>query len=1189
MRRLLLLLMLPLLFSNYVESQVFISQDFNSTTIPPGWTEVGFFSTDVNPCDTRSVRRNFWSSGITGQLTSPTAIADGADIDVSFDYKIIDFSFPNPATTGNFGQMILQYTVDGGATYINYDTINESNHVPSTSCVTFTSTIDGADVPAGSVFGWRLSGTWFSGDYFFYVDNFLAAEESTCPFVTNFSSNLLSSSEVQLSWTAGGTETEWDIEYGPAGFTLGNGVVENTTNNPTNISGLIPHTSYDFYIRAVCGPGDLSLAVGPINVFTGHCLPIYTNTSDYLSLFQTTTAQQNVTYVNSSFPTNGLDNLVHSDTVSHFAGGSFDFTTNFEGGQNTIAIWVDWNNDLVFDPSEQIFVGTAPSSFPLNALNGTASIPAGVAQGDYIMRVRAIWSSVTPDPCTTFSWGSAIDLVLNVGNPPACPPPLDFDLVSTQFTSAIVEWDTLVTTSSFALEWGAPGFTPGTGTEIGASSTTATIDTITGLDPETNYDIYVIADCGADSSSWVGPLSIFTGYCVPSTSGTFSFITLFETSDATQNVVYTATAHPGSPGYLNLSASDTIKVEENETFNITAAFSSSQTTLIWVDWNQDLVFDPSEQVFVDQSPINVPINGVIQVPSTVTPGVYRLRVRTVLGTATSTLNTDPCQSLTSSNMILDYALEILPAPSCPRPSDLMVSNILPSSADVAWTAGGNETEWELQYGPAGFTPGTGTSVVTTNNPYALTGLDVDTEYDIYVRGICAVGDTSTWRGPENFMTPCNVFSAPFFEDFDDASVWISGTGFNNVGSEISSCWDRTTDPFQWGTRVGATSSTATGPSTDASGSGKYVFTSSNTGTNGQEARLWTPLIDLSSINDPRFQFSYHMFGSFVDSLNLFISNDNGATWDSLLTIVGMQQFNKTDAWKDTVLDLSNWANDTIIIEFYNIRRGINDNIAVDELKILPCVPTPGVDGEEDVCRLDVTVDLNTIITPAYNYGKWSFPSNETLINGSIMNVATLPSGTYEVFYITEGLCANDTTVATLNIFPPSSAGQNGTITVCRNEPINLFAGLNGNVDMGGTWYDPQDNPLPNSQPIASNIGGSFNFDYIVSNGVCPADTQFVEVIVLQSCDYLSIGEEKMGNISVYPNPATSHLVIANDANFESMTIEMLDINGRVVLVDNNSLMNNNQAEITIDHLTPGVYTLRLHNQEGQRTFKIVKQ
>lgn len=1006
---------------------------------------------------------------------------------------------------------------------------------------------------------------------------------STCPMPIALTLTNVGLNEQELSWTEGGTETEWNIEYGIEGFTQGTGTIINTTNLSETIAGLTSSTNYDFYVQAVCGPGDESFWAGPVTGFSGYCEPIYTFTDDYLSLFETTSAQQNITYTATAQPSpNGFANLIGSDTISHFEGGTFDFTTNFQSGSNTIVIWVDWNQDLVFDPSELVYQDNQPGPH-----NGSITVPVGTPQGDYVMRVRSRWLSTVPTPCSSETYGSAIDLTLNVGNPPNCPPPSDFDIVSTQSTSVVVEWDTLSATSSFALEWGAPGFTPGTGTEIGTSTTTALTDTITGLDPETNYDVYVLADCGGDSSIWVGPLNVFTGYCSPSYNNTTEWITDFETTSGIGNdIVYNSTVFPPN-GLDNIIGSQLVSIFAGDDVEFDVAYTASwpNTVAIWVDWNDDLVFDSTELMYYFGSTSHLS-SGQFTVPAGTPSGNYVMRVRAAYGSTVA--NLEPC-NVQSWGSAVDMEIEILPAPSCPRPSDLIASNLLPNSADIEWTAGGNETEWELEYGPAGFTPGAGTFIVTSDNPYALAGLDPDTAYEIYVRGICDVGDTSLWRGPSNFMTPCNVFSAPFLEDFDDASVWISGTGFNNVDSEISSCWDRTTDPFQWGTRVGATSSAATGPSTDASGSGKYVFTSSNTGTNGQEAKLWTPLIDLSTINDPRFQFSYHMYGSFVDSLNLFISNDNGATWDSLLTIVGMQQVNKTDAWIDTLLDLSNWANDTVIIEFYNIRTGANDNVAVDELKILPCVPTPGVDGEEDICRLDVTVDLNTIITPAYNYGKWSFPANESLINDNIMNVATLPTGTYEVFYITEGLCDNDTTVATLNIFPPSSAGENGTIEACRNEPLNLFAGLNGNVDMGGTWFDSQGNQLPNSQPTASNIGGSFNYDYIVSNGVCPSDTQFVEVIVSQACDYLSIGEEKLGNISVYPNPATNHVVIANESNFDAMTIEMLDVNGRVVLVDNNSLMNNNQAEITIDHLTPGVYTLRLKNNDGQRTFKIVKQ
>ena len=50
---------------------------------------------------------------------------------------------------------------------------------------------------------------------------------------------------------------------------------------------------------------------------------------------------------------------------------------------------------------------------------------------------------------------------------------------------------------------------------------------------------------------------------------------------------------------------------------------------------------------------------------------------------------------------------------------------------------------EIEYGVSGFTQGTGTSLVVAANPYTLTGLSSATSYDVYIRAICAAGDTSS--------------------------------------------------------------------------------------------------------------------------------------------------------------------------------------------------------------------------------------------------------------------------------------------------------------------------------------------------------------------------------------------------------------------------------------------------------------
>ena len=61
--------------------------------------------------------------------------------------------------------------------------------------------------------------------------------------------------------------------------------------------------------------------------------------------------------------------------------------------------------------------------------------------------------------------------------------------------------------------------------------------------------------------------------------------------------------------------------------------------------------------------------------------------------------------------------------SCPAPTLQTVSNITTTSADLGWTAGGSETIWNIEWGPAGFTQGSGTMITgTSSNPYSLSGL-----------------------------------------------------------------------------------------------------------------------------------------------------------------------------------------------------------------------------------------------------------------------------------------------------------------------------------------------------------------------------------------------------------------------------------------------------------------------------------
>lgn len=72
--------------------------------------------------------------------------------------------------------------------------------------------------------------------------------------------------KINVNWTAGGTETSWEVQYGNAGFGIGSGTVLQSTLTTKQISGLQANQSYDFYVRAKCSATTNSNWVGPFNV-----------------------------------------------------------------------------------------------------------------------------------------------------------------------------------------------------------------------------------------------------------------------------------------------------------------------------------------------------------------------------------------------------------------------------------------------------------------------------------------------------------------------------------------------------------------------------------------------------------------------------------------------------------------------------------------------------------------------------------------------------------------------------------------------------------------------------------------------------------------------------------------------------------------------------------------------------------
>jgi len=607
-------------------------------------------------------------------------------------------------------------------------------------------------------------------------------------------------------------------------------------------------------------------------------------------------------------------------------------------------------------------------------------------------------------------------------------------------------------------------------------------------------------------------------------------------------------------------ASDNNGCYSEETVNVTVNVSPVNVDLASVDASCNSGADGSfviEAVACGEVSLTAPftfsVNGSAagSTPNDLSAGLYEIVVFDGNGDSSST-----------------YYLNV---GSAPGPSDLVINELTDTSVEVSWVSNGSETLWTVEYGTAGFTPGSGEeigSIAFTDTVGYINNLDGNTAYDYYVVADCGTGVNGDWT-LISFTTNCGVYALPFEETFEaDSDTRICWYNINEEGEED---WSYATGS---GAGIGGSAQNAYEGDLNA----RFISTPS-----GGVTKLASPRFDLSNQDSVALVFAYaqEVWAGDQNTTKVYLKNTDTANWVEIASYS-----DDTPEWTLDTLFIVDTTNQ-LEIAFEGTNNWGRANV-VDQIQILPCSIEPGIDGSANVCRAENTVDLNQFITQGETFGYWSFPANETFVDGSIADVQFLPAGTYDFLYVVKTPCAADTTVASLVIYNPSSAGNDGADSVCLNEPYNLLSSLSGNIDLGGDWIDPQGNNLGFPEITASNIPGSYNYQYITSNGVCEADTSTVLLFVDGGCDYLGLMEADLSFFELYPNPTTGIFNIqANDAE-GFFSVEVTDLNGRIVRTFKNYITGNEIKSVDLKNSEPGTYFVKVYNNNVFKTFRVVK-
>lgn len=812
----------------------------------------------------------------------------------------------------------------------------------------------------------------------------------TCfpPSNVSFSNRALNS--VTMDWTTGGA-SNWQIEYEVQGFVQGTGMMLNASNDTIDILNLMGGTCYDFYVRDSCGPGDVSIWVGPFT-FCTLCNPVsapWTENFDgagWASGFggDNTNNQINSCWVrpNANNPnfgtrTGGTGSAGSGPSADVSGTGNYIFTEASNGATGTGEInspLVIVSNSLTTPQlaySYHMF-GNNIQTLEVQIDNGsgftslkTITGAQQTASGDAWLEDTINLTSYKGDTVILkflgtnngFNGDISIDEV-SIREAPTCFDPTNLGLLAVSFDEAEVFWTT-GGASNWNVEYGAQGYTQGSGTQIAATNDTTAI---TGLNASTCYDFYVQDDCGGgDVGNWVGPFTFCT-LCNPFTApwtenfdgGTWITgtggantnnqldICWIRPNDNNPNFgtrtggTFTGPSGPstdvsGGGNYLYTESSGGAN-GAGEVLSPYIIVSNSMTTpQLSYYYHMFGANIQSLEVQIDNGSGFTSLKTITGAQQNASADPWLQDTITITSYKGDTVRFKFIG--TNNGFAGDIAIDevaVDEAPTCFAASNLGVNNIGSQSAEIFWTTGG-ASNWNVQYGVQGFAIGAGTMINASNDTTNLTGLTASTCYDYYVRDSCAPGDVGVWVGPFTFCTLCNLFNAPWSENFD-GPTWVPGAGAGNAGNDIDQCWRRPdiNNP-NFGTRTGGTGSFNTGPASDVSGAGNYLYTEASASPGAGEIN--TPsIVVTSTLVAPQLEFSYHMAGGGVVSLEVQIDNGSGFG-PSVKTITGAQQNGSNDPWLTDTLDLTAYSGDTIIVKFIGTNNNFAGDIAIDEVSI----------------------------------------------------------------------------------------------------------------------------------------------------------------------------------------------------------------------------------------------------------------
>ncbi len=458
--------------------------------------------------------------------------------------------------------------------------------------------------------------------------------------------------EATLKWDAV-TGNKYDVRYREVGSS--SWTVIETLIPSVILRGLDPETQYQAQIRSKCDADNsaYSTAINFTTTAITYCESGGNSVDDeYIRRVQLGSIDNQTTNAtgytdHTSLSTNLAKGQEHSITITPgWTGNAFD---------DGYAVYIDYNRDGDFyDEGETVWTKSPSKTTPVST---TFEVPADAVEGATRMRISLAYESIAA-ACGSFRFGETEDYTVVIqaeeGDTQAPTAPTNLTATNIEQTTVTLSWNAATDNV------GVTVYDVYRGTVHVASVTDTTMN-VTDLTPSTDYTFSVRAKDAAENTSEAATVSFTTAsevvdvtYCASSGSS------------ATDESGFEWIDHVSLGGMTNSSGNDNgygdytdriarvTRGTETELV-ISAGFGGRAYTefwAIWIDFNQNGVFESGERVASGDSSSSGLLSANIDIPASAVLGTTRMRV-----SMNDTALASPCDRFTYGE-VEDYTVEI---------------------------------------------------------------------------------------------------------------------------------------------------------------------------------------------------------------------------------------------------------------------------------------------------------------------------------------------------------------------------------------------------------------------------------------------------------------------------------------------------------------------------------------------------